>query len=81
MTFVGSVVGAVLGLNTKLLSNTLQKVPLMRHPWEHLALIGAGAILGNVVTNNAETDKEEVAQLRAFLGRAEERQVVPTESN
>ncbi|KAG9411639.1 hypothetical protein AC1031_017274 [Aphanomyces cochlioides] len=78
MTFVGSVVGAVFGLNTKLLSNALQKVPLMRHPWEHVGLIAAGAFIGNVVSNNVENDKEEVEQLRALLGNPEQRKPLPS---
>ncbi|ETV73452.1 hypothetical protein H257_11589 [Aphanomyces astaci] len=78
MTFVGTAVGAVLGLNTKLLVNTLQKVPLLRQPWEHLALIGLGAVVGNLATNNVENDKKEVEALRALLGNVEQRKAVPS---
>ncbi|ETV98893.1 hypothetical protein H310_08386 [Aphanomyces invadans] len=78
MTFVGTVVGAALGLSTKLLVNALQKVPLSRQPWEHLALIGAGAFVGNLATDNVEKDKKEVEALRALLGNVEQRKAVPT---
>ncbi|OQS03011.1 hypothetical protein THRCLA_21269 [Thraustotheca clavata] len=74
MTLFGAVFGAAFGLNTKLLSNALQKVPYMRHPWEHLALIGAGAYIGHIATDNYENQVNDVAALRSMLGKPEERE-------
>eukprot|EP00240_Pyramimonas_obovata_P019026 CAMPEP_0118931964 /NCGR_PEP_ID=MMETSP1169-20130426/8832_1 /TAXON_ID=36882 /ORGANISM="Pyramimonas obovata, Strain CCMP722" /LENGTH=71 /DNA_ID=CAMNT_0006874547 /DNA_START=98 /DNA_END=313 /DNA_ORIENTATION=+ len=39
--------GAGAGLFIKLFSNGLRKVPLMREPWEHVLLMGAGAMAAN----------------------------------
>ncbi|KDO24119.1 hypothetical protein SPRG_10907 [Saprolegnia parasitica CBS 223.65] len=74
MTLIGAVFGAAMGLNTKLLSNALQKVPYMRHPWEHVAFIGIGAYVGHIVADNYETQVNDVVALRAMLGKPEERQ-------
>ncbi|KAL4200989.1 hypothetical protein AMTRI_Chr02g256360 [Amborella trichopoda] len=38
------VIGALLGLGTQVYSNALRKLPLMRHPWEHLLGMGLGTI-------------------------------------
>ncbi|OQR82507.1 hypothetical protein ACHHYP_15919 [Achlya hypogyna] len=73
MTLLGAVIGAALGLNTKLLSNALQKAPYMRHPWEHLAFIGIGAYVGHVAADNYETQVNDVAALRTMLGKPAER--------
>lgn len=40
MAFAGTVIGAFLGLTTKLGSNVLQKVPYMRRTWRLWALNG-----------------------------------------
>jgi hypothetical protein len=39
--------GACLGLTTQLLSNGMCKLPLMRHPWEHVIGMGLGALFTN----------------------------------
>nr|ABK21463.1 unknown [Picea sitchensis] len=39
--------GACLGLTTQLLSNGMRKLPLMRHPWEHVIGMGLGALFTN----------------------------------
>ncbi|XP_068653419.1 uncharacterized protein [Aristolochia californica] len=40
-------IGAPLGLGTQMYSNALRKLPLTRHPWEHLLGMGLGAIFTN----------------------------------
>ncbi|KAF1321003.1 hypothetical protein FI667_g12202, partial [Globisporangium splendens] len=69
MGVTGVVVGSLMGLTTKLGSNVLQKVPYMRHPWEHVLLIGAGAYAGNYFQNKYHQDLKEVEELRAYLER------------
>ena len=36
----GALVGGILGLTLQLYSNGVRKLPLMRHPWEHVLLTG-----------------------------------------
>lgn len=69
MGFTGIAVGTVMGLTTKLGSNALQKVPYMRHPWEHVLFMGIGAGLGNYLQKKYHRDLEEVEELRLYLER------------
>lgn len=69
MGLSGILAGSVLGLTTKLGSNALQKVPYMRHPWEHLLCIGIGAYVGNWAQKKHQSDLEEVETLRLYLER------------
>ena len=36
----GLLLGGVLGLTVQLYSNAVRKLPLMRHPWEHVLWTG-----------------------------------------
>ncbi|XP_052202049.1 uncharacterized protein LOC127807893 [Diospyros lotus] len=47
MPATASVIGALLGLGTQIYSNSLRKLPLMRHPWEHVLGMGLGAVFVN----------------------------------
>ncbi|CAI5720711.1 unnamed protein product [Peronospora destructor] len=69
MGFTGIAVGTLMGLSTKIGSNVLQKVPYMRHPWEHLLFMGAGAGLGSYLQNKYHRDLKEVEELRLYLER------------
>ncbi|POM65243.1 mitochondrial protein [Phytophthora palmivora] len=69
MGFTGIAVGTFFGLSTKLGSNVLQKVPYMRHPWEHVIFMGVGAGLGGYLQNKYHRDLEEVEELRLYLER------------
>ncbi|RLN52201.1 hypothetical protein BBJ29_000797 [Phytophthora kernoviae] len=69
MGFTGIAVGTVMGLTTKLGSNVLQKVPYMRHPWEHVLFMGMGAGLGNYLQKKYHRDLAEVEELRLYLER------------
>ncbi|KAJ0394996.1 hypothetical protein P43SY_002149 [Pythium insidiosum] len=69
MGLTGIAIGSVLGLTTKLTSNVLQKVPYMRHPWEHLAFIGVGAYVGSFMEKKYHEDLKEVEALRLYLER------------
>ncbi|GLJ36202.1 hypothetical protein SUGI_0726710 [Cryptomeria japonica] len=42
-----TVAGALLGLGCQLYSNGVRKLPLMRHPWEHVLGMGLGALFTN----------------------------------
>uniref|UniRef100_A0AAV1TM01 Uncharacterized protein n=1 Tax=Peronospora matthiolae TaxID=2874970 RepID=A0AAV1TM01_9STRA len=72
MGFTGFAVGTVMGLSTKIGSNVLQKVPYMRHPWEHVLLMGVGAGLGSYLQSKYHRDLEEVEELRQYLERRSE---------
>jgi hypothetical protein len=41
--------GALFGLALQVMSNALQKLPLMRRPWEHVLFAAGGAYLGHHV--------------------------------
>ncbi|CEG44476.1 uncharacterized protein PHALS_00839 [Plasmopara halstedii] len=72
MGLAGITVGTLFGLSTKLGSNVLQKVPYMRHPWEHVFFMGIGAGLGSYMQNKYYRDLAEVEELRAYIERREE---------
>eukprot|EP00187_Rhodella_violacea_P007293 CAMPEP_0174893378 /NCGR_PEP_ID=MMETSP0167-20121228/8206_1 /TAXON_ID=38298 /ORGANISM="Rhodella maculata, Strain CCMP736" /LENGTH=92 /DNA_ID=CAMNT_0016132149 /DNA_START=90 /DNA_END=368 /DNA_ORIENTATION=+ len=38
--------GSLFGLTVQLMSNSMRKLPLSRHPWEHLAFIVGGGLVG-----------------------------------
>ena len=44
-----TLVGMALGLTTQFLSNGMCKLPLMRHPWEHVIGLGLGALFTNKI--------------------------------
>eukprot|EP00850_Spirogloea_muscicola_P009903 SM000056S18021 [mRNA] locus=s56:656129:656587:- [translate_table: standard] len=47
MVATATVAGAVLGLAVQLYSNAVRKLPLMRHPWEHVV----GMVVGSAAAN------------------------------
>lgn len=56
---MGFLTGAVLGVGVQLYSNTVRRLPLMRHPWEHVLAFGIGGYLGmklNEVEENTRQD-------------------------
>ncbi|KAK4532027.1 hypothetical protein CCYA_CCYA10G2884 [Cyanidiococcus yangmingshanensis] len=62
--------GALFGLAMQFMSNALQKLPLMRRPWEHVLFAAGGAYLGHElgrweadVSARVEVDRAE--QLRS----------------
>ncbi|TMW64175.1 hypothetical protein Poli38472_014292 [Pythium oligandrum] len=69
MGLTGIAVGSFMGLTTKLGSNALQKLPYMRHPWEHVLYIGAGAYIGSFLEKKYHEDLKEVEELRLYLER------------
>eukprot|EP00850_Spirogloea_muscicola_P022041 SM000273S10251 [mRNA] locus=s273:107491:107945:- [translate_table: standard] len=58
MVATATVAGAVLGLAVQLYSNAVRKLPLMRHPWEHVV----GMVVGSAAAN-ALVAWEERAQV------------------
>lgn len=53
------------GLFVKLFSNGLRKMPLMREPWEHVLLMGAGAMAANAYVDYEAKVEEEVKAMQA----------------
>lgn len=49
-----------LGLSTQLLSNGMRKLPLMRHPWEHVIGMGLGALFTNKLIQWEEKLQEDL---------------------
>ncbi|KAL8101467.1 hypothetical protein AgCh_033390 [Apium graveolens] len=47
MPATATMIGALLGLSTQIYSNALRKLPLMRHPWEHVLGMGLGVVAIN----------------------------------
>ncbi|KAL2343587.1 hypothetical protein Fmac_004872 [Flemingia macrophylla] len=44
MGLSATAIGALLGLKCQIHSNSLRKLPIMRHPWEHLVAMGLGVV-------------------------------------
>ncbi|KAH7297464.1 hypothetical protein KP509_26G070800 [Ceratopteris richardii] len=57
-------VGASLGLLCQFYSNGIRKQPLMRHPWEHLLLMGIGVVAANALANWEEKLQADVERHR-----------------
>eukprot|EP00242_Pyramimonas_sp_CCMP2087_P010719 CAMPEP_0198197150 /NCGR_PEP_ID=MMETSP1445-20131203/734_1 /TAXON_ID=36898 /ORGANISM="Pyramimonas sp., Strain CCMP2087" /LENGTH=76 /DNA_ID=CAMNT_0043866327 /DNA_START=105 /DNA_END=335 /DNA_ORIENTATION=- len=53
------------GLFVKLFSNGLRKMPLMREPWEHVLLMGAGAMAANAYVEYEVKIEQEVKDMMA----------------
>ncbi|KMZ65226.1 hypothetical protein ZOSMA_32G00120 [Zostera marina] len=53
-------IGAVLGFTTQMYSNALRKLPLMRHPWEHVLGMGLGAVFVNQLVSWNEKLHEDL---------------------
>ncbi|KAH9569785.1 hypothetical protein CY35_02G009100 [Sphagnum magellanicum] len=77
MVGTATFVGAALGLSIQFFSNGVRKLPLMRHPWEHVLAVGLGAAFGNAMAKwevhlQQELDKrlQEVqsANKKRFIG-------------
>ncbi|KAH9543771.1 hypothetical protein CY35_13G082300 [Sphagnum magellanicum] len=49
MVGTATFVGAALGFSIQIFSNGVRKLPLMRHPWEHVLAAGLGATFGNAM--------------------------------
>eukprot|EP00949_MAST-11_sp_MAST-11-sp1_P005466 g5466.t1 len=62
---MGFLVGASCGIAVQLYSNAVRKLPLMRHPWEHVLLAGIGGYAGYKFTQWEEDQRNE---LSAMLG-------------
>eukprot|EP00250_Pteridium_aquilinum_P024781 c29591_g1_i1 orf=350-604(-) len=70
-------VGAAFGLASQFYSNAIRKQPLMRHPWEHVLLMGIGIVAANGLANwdeklqaDVEKHREQDAEInkRRFRG-------------
>ncbi|CAM6051071.1 unnamed protein product [Sphagnum compactum] len=49
MVGTATFVGVALGFSIQIFSNGVRKLPLMRHPWEHVLAAGLGATFGNAM--------------------------------
>lgn len=57
-----------LGAGLAFYSNALRKLPLMRRPWEHVALFGVGLAVGGYASDFKESQRQG---LRDDLARRE----------
>ena len=60
---MGFLVGAACGLTVQLYSNAVRKLPLMRHPWEHLLMFGFGGFLGHQFTKWEDQQRGELGSM------------------
>eukprot|EP00898_Chlorokybus_atmophyticus_P006058 jgi/Chlat1/6453/Chrsp45S05957 len=68
MPATATIVGMYLGLGVQLYSNAVRKLPLMRHPWEHLLAIGLGGAFGSGV---ARWEEKLIVQTTEYLEQRE----------
>ncbi|KAL8167818.1 hypothetical protein V2J09_009317 [Rumex salicifolius] len=70
-------IGAMLGLGTKLYSNALRKLPYMRHPWEHVIGMRIGVVFVNQLVKwdaklqvdlDKMLEKAKAANERRYIG-------------
>ncbi|EFJ26709.1 hypothetical protein SELMODRAFT_97190 [Selaginella moellendorffii] len=74
MVSTPTVAGAVLGLAIQLYCNGMRKLPLMRHPWEHVLFMGIGAYAINELVaweyrTEAALEKKKAELLRINKNR------------
>ncbi|CBI27674.3 unnamed protein product, partial [Vitis vinifera] len=81
MPLSATVVGAVLGLSVQLHSNALRKLPLMRHPWEHVLAIGIGAVFGNQLVKWEAKVEEDLDKLLEKAKAANERRYIDADED
>ncbi|KAG9456239.1 hypothetical protein H6P81_000747 [Aristolochia fimbriata] len=62
-----TLIGALLGLGTQMYSNALRKLPLMRHPWEHVLGMGLGVIFAKQLV---KWDEQLQVDLDKMLAKA-----------
>ncbi|KAL3680530.1 hypothetical protein R1sor_023486 [Riccia sorocarpa] len=77
MVTTAGLIGAGMGLFVQLYSNGVRKLPLMRHPWEHVLAMGLGSAFGNAVVQweeKLQTDLDKLiadgktARTKRFIG-------------
>ncbi|KAK9820798.1 hypothetical protein WJX74_004980 [Apatococcus lobatus] len=66
----GVLLGGLLGLTVQLYSNAVRKLPLMRHPWEHVLWTAGGAWGGNAVV---EWEKRATVEVEEILKQRQEK--------
>ncbi|KAL7210967.1 hypothetical protein ACSBR2_013950 [Camellia fascicularis] len=67
MPATATVIGALLGVGTRMYSNALRKLPYMRHPWEHVVGMGLGVVF---VTQLVKWDAQLQQDLDKMLHKA-----------
>ncbi|XP_078445990.1 excitatory amino acid transporter [Wolffia australiana] len=73
MPATATAIGVLLGLGTQIYSNALRKLPLMRHPWEHVLGMGLGAVFVNQLVSWNEKLHEDLAKMIEKSKAANER--------
>ncbi|GAV75055.1 hypothetical protein CFOL_v3_18535 [Cephalotus follicularis] len=77
MAWSATMIGVLMGLGTQMYSNALRKLPLMRHPWEHVLGMGLGAVFVNQLVKwevqlnqdlDKMLDKAKAANERRYFG-------------
>ncbi|GBG84834.1 hypothetical protein CBR_g39209 [Chara braunii] len=78
MVGTATLVGAALGLGAQMYSNAVRKLPLMRHPWEHLLAIGLGGTFGSAVVKWEQGMAEQVEKTLAETKEANRKRFLGT---
>ncbi|KAL6502263.1 hypothetical protein OROHE_024856 [Orobanche hederae] len=73
MPISATAVGALLGLWTQMYSNSLRKLPYMRHPWEHVLGMGLGAVFANQLVKWDVKAQEDLDKMLIKAKEANER--------
>eukprot|EP00741_Cyanophora_paradoxa_P010676 tig00020538_g10318.t1 len=68
MTLTGWLTGAFAGFCLQAYSNAIRRLPISRHPWEHVAFFVAGGFVGEKIEAwEAEAKEEGFRRQREFL--------------
>ncbi|KAJ7524269.1 hypothetical protein O6H91_18G084300 [Diphasiastrum complanatum] len=76
MVATATVVGVSLGLGTQLYSNAVRKLPLMRHPWEHLLAMGLGSLVANATVKWEDHLREDLYKILKDAENANKRRYI-----
>ncbi|XP_042519851.1 uncharacterized protein LOC122093561 [Macadamia integrifolia] len=76
-----TVIGVLLGFGTQVYSNGLRKLPLMRHPWEHVLGMGLGAIFANQLVKWDAKLQEDLDKMLEKAKAANERRYLDADED
>ena len=76
-----TLVGAFLGFATQIYSNALRKLPLMRHPWEHVVGMSLGALFTNQLVKWEAKLQEDLDRMLEDAKRANMKRFVGTDED
>ena len=81
MPWSATTLGLLLGFGIQAYSNGLRKLPLMRHPWEHVMMMGLGVVFTHQYVKFDEKAGKEYLEIFEKAKQANERRYIDAEDD